>query len=54
MKGETLQRLLGKEYMAQSVFNQIFLDKQETFIYIVIWGKNLILFVHNQITTIYV
>ncbi len=35
--------------------DQIFLDKQEAFIYMIIWGgKNLILFVHNLITTIYV
>lgn len=36
--------------------DQIFLDKQEAFIYMVIWRVrgNLILFVHNQISTIYV
>lgn len=35
--------------------DQIFLDKQEAFIYMVVCGGgNLILFVHNQITTIYV
>ncbi len=35
--------------------DQIFLDKQEAFIYMIIWGGGgLILFVHNQITTIYV
>lgn len=35
--------------------DQIFLDKQEAFIYMIIWGGgDLILFVHNLITTIYV
>lgn len=35
--------------------DQISLDKQEAFIYMIICGgKNLILFVYNQVITIYV